>query len=547
MHDDDRNWDELERCDGCGGYFPRSQMKRCNRCGAVLCPSCRNVHACPPRRSGAKKFVVAGAVVLLVLLLAGTALVFAANTNHETFGLETQDIIDTAGTGDFAAQVDAFIALLNTIDLSGTGKDTATDAGPRPTDPVPSSSPVPTSTPTATPTAATNETLPTALSTVIPTSTPLNTVDEAPQPTAIPTTAATSAPRTDTRIRGSDPHIVLDTSRTGELHATVSFDAGDGITASVTADADAQVYSGAKLPQSLKLVSRDYWVMMTEDPAQDAFYDSLLAQFDAISLRCGFSDERYVEMVASYVQTIPYDLAADDIPQYPVVTAIDRTGDCDEKSMLLAGLLSRAGYDVALLLFVDANHMTAGIRTTDGSGYAVIETTYEGWMVSETDHDTVPEVFEIGTGTRKYGAVSQVDAILNYTAALDTLLGSGKLEAEADALLATSNRLHAAYEDLAEERDRAGVQMADLNREYETESMPYDVYLSRWTALEDRYDALTQETDAAWTRYEAGYAAYAAAVDAQNGWVDVYDSLVRARVCDRAALYAYIQKHPLPV
>ena len=33
-------------CDGCGKSFPKSKMKRCRNCGAVLCPICRMRHFC---------------------------------------------------------------------------------------------------------------------------------------------------------------------------------------------------------------------------------------------------------------------------------------------------------------------------------------------------------------------------------------------------------------------------------------------------------------------------------------------------------------------
>lgn len=33
-------------CDGCGKSFPKSKMRRCQNCGAVLCPKCRILHSC---------------------------------------------------------------------------------------------------------------------------------------------------------------------------------------------------------------------------------------------------------------------------------------------------------------------------------------------------------------------------------------------------------------------------------------------------------------------------------------------------------------------
>ena len=40
-------------CDGCGKAHPKSKMRRCQNCGAVLCPKCRILHSCG--KSGDKK------------------------------------------------------------------------------------------------------------------------------------------------------------------------------------------------------------------------------------------------------------------------------------------------------------------------------------------------------------------------------------------------------------------------------------------------------------------------------------------------------------
>lgn len=36
--------DKFTKCDNCGDYFSTQEMKKCNDCGAVLCPSCRESH-----------------------------------------------------------------------------------------------------------------------------------------------------------------------------------------------------------------------------------------------------------------------------------------------------------------------------------------------------------------------------------------------------------------------------------------------------------------------------------------------------------------------
>ena len=94
----------------------------------------------------------------------------------------------------------------------------------------------------------------------------------------------------------------------------------------------------------------------------------------------GLDSDRYLEMITAFVQSIPYeDHPGGAPPKFPVETVAERTGDCDDKSLLLAALLSRAGYDVALLNFIENSHMGVGIAADTGTygstGYAFIETT----------------------------------------------------------------------------------------------------------------------------------------------------------------------------
>jgi hypothetical protein len=86
------------------------------------------------------------------------------------------------------------------------------------------------------------------------------------------------------------------------------------------------------------------------------------------------------------IQQIPYDavkaknLNENTQMRYPYQVIYDNKGICSEKSMLLAALLSKLGYGVALFHFVPENHMSVGIKSPMQysyvqSGYAFIETT----------------------------------------------------------------------------------------------------------------------------------------------------------------------------
>ncbi len=67
--------------------------------------------------------------------------------------------------------------------------------------------------------------------------------------------------------------------------------------------------------------------------------------------RQNLSDDEYLELIAVYVQSLRYETQEQNPAKFPIETVVDRAGDCDDKSLLFAGLLSREGYPVALLLF----------------------------------------------------------------------------------------------------------------------------------------------------------------------------------------------------
>jgi hypothetical protein len=129
-------------------------------------------------------------------------------------------------------------------------------------------------------------------------------------------------------------------------------------------------------------------------------------------------------MVTSFVQQIPYGNTTAGPPQYPVEVIYDQKGDCDEKSILLAGLLSRDGYDVGLLIFPSLKHATAGIRIhlatsnpsfkvfSDGKrDYVYIETTTTrliGFYPEEYENAPRPIVVPVGNGTIGYGKINYV-------------------------------------------------------------------------------------------------------------------------------------------
>jgi hypothetical protein len=128
-----------------------------------------------------------------------------------------------------------------------------------------------------------------------------------------------------------------------------------------------------------------------------------------------------------FVQQIPYDPQAPLCPRTPTGVILDGKGDCDEKSLLLLGLLYREGYDAAILLFPDRHHATAGIRIdiatspsfrvyeSGGRKYVYIETTrpsFIGLYPDEFENET-PIVVPAANGTITYRAINDVMHIVS--------------------------------------------------------------------------------------------------------------------------------------
>ncbi|MDP3879795.1 MAG: hypothetical protein Q8Q07_05765 [Dehalococcoidales bacterium] len=140
-----------------------------------------------------------------------------------------------------------------------------------------------------------------------------------------------------------------------------------------------------------------YWVEMAKDPGDDLYIDRMIEHIESIALEGNFSAVEKLNFVIAFVQGLPYTVDEettpyDEYPRYPIETIFDRGGDCEDTSLLVAALLDRMGYDVALLLLREARHMAVGVALAGGSGsyylhngkkYFYLETTGEGWQIGE--------------------------------------------------------------------------------------------------------------------------------------------------------------------
>jgi hypothetical protein len=222
------------------------------------------------------------------------------------------------------------------------------------------------------------------------------------------------------------PHIELQQT-TATLPVTDYSFPFEAVTVSLTGKVDPAVYYGAKSADKETIIrgniSEDIWQeetyrAMVNDPAQDGFYSTVITPLRSVRNQQNLDDDEYLELMTVFIQSIPYESLSDNPPKFPVETFVDKSGDCDDKSLLLAGLLSREGYNVSLLSFTPESHMAVGVICPGGeykkTGYTFIETTNLSFagVTTDTLGDNTrllsdPLVIRVGNGTKVYRSCSE--------------------------------------------------------------------------------------------------------------------------------------------
>lgn len=224
-------------------------------------------------------------------------------------------------------------------------------------------------------------------------------------------------------------HIEPDPSLIGTPATTVShtfFFRNDTIT--ITAAINQSVYKGAQNTDRHVMTSGnvplEVWVgrsysAMVFDPAQDELYNDLLRQFREIRDKRNLTDDEYAELLTAYAQSFTYHITSPDSPaKYPVETIHDEAGDCDDLSLVLAGLLSREGYRTSFFLFEKDHHVVVGIGSdenrylnTDYAYVDIMDYSFIGVPVNALRGSEKmfldPVVVPIGSGTIIYHSGGQ--------------------------------------------------------------------------------------------------------------------------------------------
>lgn len=226
--------------------------------------------------------------------------------------------------------------------------------------------------------------------------------------------------------------------------------------------ASKKTYRSIILVGDQKTLGTRYYLAMINDPTQDAIFEDLLRVFRRIRAGQNLTDDEYLEMMAAYVQTIPYKDGGNSPPKYPTELLVENMGDCDDKAILLSGLLARGGWSVALFKFGPESHMAMGIGSDafpyKSTGYTYLEAMTPAYvgipsfsLITKKPLNSDPFVIPVSTGTKVYRSGGQVQYInassvyaQQYTAEL-----SARLEA-----FPLAERNSTGYNAILAERDR---------------------------------------------------------------------------------------------
>lgn len=116
------------------------------------------------------------------------------------------------------------------------------------------------------------------------------------------------------------------------------------------------------------------------DPCDDEYLTTLCKNLTSM---------RYdVFAILEYVRDIPFVHDVGEYPRFPIETIVDNCGDCEDKAILCASLLTIAGYETVLVRL--PNHMMVGIYEDENLTY--YETTASVWNDDIPDNVTLHSI-----------------------------------------------------------------------------------------------------------------------------------------------------------
>jgi hypothetical protein len=190
-----------------------------------------------------------------------------------------------------------------------------------------------------------------------------------------------------------------------------------------------------------RIVTEDYSIYVTH-PNDDEYISTVVEAFYDIAVQEGYNSQQTVNLVISFVQSLPYTsddvtTAFDEYVRYPLETLVDGGGDCEDTSILTSALLEAMNNEIVLLNF--PGHVAVGVNVDavgsyfshEGENYFYLETTGEGWEIG-----VIPTEYQ-GTSAVIYPILPVVICTHQWTASQIghkiTIVGKVKNEGTKDA------------------------------------------------------------------------------------------------------------------
>lgn len=132
--------------------------------------------------------------------------------------------------------------------------------------------------------------------------------------------------------------------------------------------------------------SRNY-DMYVSDPYGSEYISGIADEFERLGKKYDLTRREIVNLAVSFVQSMEYTpddvtSAFDQYTYYPVESLVERGGDCEDSTILLAAILREFGYGCMLLYMPDVEpeaHMALGVKgdsSVTGTYYTLNDTRY---------------------------------------------------------------------------------------------------------------------------------------------------------------------------
>jgi hypothetical protein len=300
----------------------------------------------------------------------------------------------------------------------------------------------------------------------------------------------------------------------------------------ISVPVDSAVYAGARSAEkSTVFIGRDkpanwldgHYRSFIDEKHQEPFFSAVLSALHEVRQKQDLDSSQYVELVTSMVQTMEYrvdpvSLAA----KFPIETFADGYGDCDDKMLLAAALLSRDGYDVAVLVFEPEKHVALGVRAPGlefkDTGYGYVEMTQPSLvgvapekLAGDIELKSEPTVIRIGSGQQSFGAGDQISYIQKRLV---------KVQASTERM---SKRITADKAEL--EGQRATLESAKQTAESATDPASAAAAAQRYNDLVKQYNARVDRLNALAAQYNSLVDAERYAAQHQTARPQIYELL----------------------